>query len=210
MSSEHDLSEGSPQMNFAKADLERAVANRDVVPWIVLMFHKPIYCSTASGPSFQTALEPLLLQYDVDLTITGHMHVYERIHPTNNGEVTVYPTKQRTSKGRMDVYQSQGKGPVHVVQGNAGGMQWESWQQPQPAWSAIRMANGFIPRNKTDIDLKEVDFDPLEGPILSSNYTNTYGFGVATAMNATHLYYYSIPITDSSVGEDKFWIVKRQ
>jgi hypothetical protein len=45
------------------------------VPWVVVSLHRPMYCSTGEGSEpdygpntqFQTALEPLLLQYDVDL-----------------------------------------------------------------------------------------------------------------------------------------------
>jgi hypothetical protein len=85
-------------------------------------------------------------------------------------------------------------------------MQFESWEQPQPAWSAVRFANGYIPRNKTrsTVDAEEPS---LEGLILPSNYTDTFGFGVAQFMNATHLYYRNIPVT-GDIGHDSFWIVK--
>jgi len=89
-----------------------------------------------------------------------------------------------------------------VVQGNTGAMQAEKWIQPQPAWSAVRFANGFVPRNKTHSELIEV-----EGVILPSNYTDTFGFGVATFFNTTHMFYRNIPVT-GDIGEDSFWIVK--
>jgi len=56
------------------------VANRATVPWIVLTIHKPIYCSADGSPHFANELEDLLIKYDVDLTIVGHMHLYEVIH----------------------------------------------------------------------------------------------------------------------------------
>jgi hypothetical protein len=47
------------------------------------------------------------------------MHAYERIHPVENYVVTSYPTKVTSwENAGMDVYDSTGKGPVHVVQGN--------------------------------------------------------------------------------------------
>ena len=63
------------------------------------------------------------------------MHAYERVHPVKAGVVTVYPIStvteggeggsERGSRRAADVYQSFGYGPVHVVQGHAGGMQAE-------------------------------------------------------------------------------------
>ena len=46
-SSEHDYSSlDSPQMEWLAADLEKAVANRDKVPWIIVAIHKvrPFEC----------------------------------------------------------------------------------------------------------------------------------------------------------------------
>lgn len=57
--------------------MQAAVSNRASVPWIVLTLHKPFYCSAKGSPSFASQLEDLLLKYDVDLTIAGHMHLYE-------------------------------------------------------------------------------------------------------------------------------------
>lgn len=37
------------------------------------------------GAPFQSSIEPLMLEYQVDLLITGHQHCLERIHPVHNG-----------------------------------------------------------------------------------------------------------------------------
>lgn len=242
ISSEHDLAEGSPQRAFLVAALEAAVANRAVVPWIVLSLHKPLYCSAEGTPGgYAAKLESLVLRYDVDLVISGHMHAYERVHPVAGGEVTVWPVKgDSIGTRRTDVYHSLGKGPVHIMQGHAGGMQFERWKQPQPSWSAIRMANGYIVRNRTSaedtvkrdaegrmlwngevVDLSDESAQthgelrdlPLQLPdILPDferfNYTSTYGFGVISAANATHLHFQSVSDTDSKVHSDEFWVVK--
>ena len=78
ISSEHSMTEDSEQMQWLMNDVVLASKNRQNVPWIVLSMHRPIYCSsfnsfkdTRPGSKYQTALEPLLLEYDVDLTITG-------------------------------------------------------------------------------------------------------------------------------------------
>jgi hypothetical protein len=104
-----------------------------------------------------------------------------------------------------------GKGPVYVVQGNTGAMQFEKWDQPQPAWSAVRFANGYAPRNKTHSVRadggSEETVDDVEGVLLPTNYSDTFGFGVATFVNRSHMYYRMVPVT-GSVGEDLFWIIK--
>jgi hypothetical protein len=182
------------------------------VPWIVLSMHRPIYCSDESqyeshspGGKFQVALEPFLLQYDVDLVIQGHMHAYERVHPVVNGSVTVYPEKYNGRPRGADVYKSEGKGPVYVVQGNTGAMQVEQWVNPRPDWSAVRFSNGYIPPKDK---FSREGSDALKGLILNSNYSDTFGVGIATFTNSTHLHYQVYPVT-GTIGVDEFWVVKR-
>jgi hypothetical protein len=213
ISSEHDLDDGSVQKEWLRNDLAQAASTerRAQVPWIVLALHKPLYCSADGwGTGFADRLEPLCLQYGVDLTITGHMHVYERVHPLEQGVPTCYPqTKHVLKNGTLhavDTYQSCNKGPVHVVQGNTGGMQAETFAQPQPAWSAKRFANGVIPPNRTEASLASSSTGSVS---IDADwaYTNTFGFGVVTFCNASHLHYEAIPIT-GDIGVDDFWIVK--
>ena len=215
ISSEHDLDDGSIQKEWLTNDLAQAASpeRRAQVPWIVLALHKPLYCSADGwGTSYADLLEPLCLQYGVDLTITGHMHAYERIHPVEQGEVTCYPQKKHTIvDGKVtsyDMYQSCNKGPVHVVQGNTGGMQAETFAQPAPAWSAVRFANGIIPPNRTEASLEgSTTTATTVGIDIDWAYSNTFGFGVATFANSTHLHYEVVPIT-GELGVDDFWIVK--
>lgn len=214
ISSENDLTTGSPQQTWLVSDLTAATSpeQRAIVPWIVLVIHKPLYCSADGTPGgYADLLEALCLQYDIDITITGHMHCYERVHPVQSGEVTVYPNQITIDNNLVDAYYSYGKGPVHVVQGSAGGMQGERWQQPAPAWSAIRFANGFIAPNisSTSIDVFTGDKSSEQGYNSDRNYTNTFGFGLITAYNASHLHYNVIPIT-GNVGVDQFWVIKQE
>mmetsp|Transcript_23680 Transcript_23680/g.32518 ORF Transcript_23680/g.32518 Transcript_23680/m.32518 type:complete len:574 (+) Transcript_23680:35-1756(+) len=212
LSSEHPLGEGSPQRSFLVKALEAATANRAVVPWVVVTLHKPIYCSADGSPLFASQLEELLLGYDVDITVTGHMHLYERVHPVQEGKVTVFPVKNGAG---VDEYHSLGRGPVHVVQGHAGAMQFERFQQPAPEWSAFRMANGFITPNIS----RPSKGDTIEDLISISKpenfkYTSTYGFGVMTFYNATHMHFTTVSDAHktskdaSPLPGDEFWIVK--
>jgi hypothetical protein len=204
LSSEHDLSDGSPQKNFLISSLNIAKSNRQNIPWIVITIHKPLYCSDTGTPGgYAALLESTFLLYDVDLVVTGHMHVYERIHPVNQSIVTVYPVEKDHVSG--DVYYSEGKGPVYVVQGNSGAMQWEQWLHPAPAWSAVRFANGFIPYNNTRDIIHTSESHIVYGDY---NYTNTFGFGVITVYNSTHLHYDAKADTESRLGTDRFWVIK--
>jgi hypothetical protein len=69
MSTEHDYTVGSPQRAWLEADLKRAAANRDMVPWLILVGHRPMYCTDDAekdahwpGAPFQQEIEPLMVQ----------------------------------------------------------------------------------------------------------------------------------------------------
>jgi len=52
--------------------------------WKISYFHHPIYSSArkhGSALDLRQALEPLFIQYEVDVVFAGHEHVYERIKP---------------------------------------------------------------------------------------------------------------------------------
>lgn len=215
ISSEHDLEDGSVQKEWLRSNLAAAAApeRRAQFPWIVVALHKPLYCSADGwGTGYADLLENLLIEYNVDLTITGHMHIYERIHPTLQSAVSCYPQRKRSvvdGKVRyVDTYKSCGTGPVHVVQGNTGGIQLESFAQPAPVWSAVRFANGFITPNKTSEVTSLLGTLPEPLGREHWNYTNTFGFGVVTFVNSTHLQYNAVPIT-GEIGVDEFWITKQ-
>jgi len=60
-----------------------ASVDRQRTPWIVALGHRPFYLS-ASGSTCTNCtevFEPLFHQYGVDLYLSGHAHVYERMAP---------------------------------------------------------------------------------------------------------------------------------
>jgi len=133
MSTEHPYQPGSPQYQWLEQDF--AAVNRSRTPWLVLTGHRPMYNSDKNekdshwpGADFQRSVEPLMLKYNVDMYVSGHMHMYERVHPVRNG--TVVQTG--------NVYQNPGA-PMHVTQGTSGVFQDTSFVSPQPPWSAERM-----------------------------------------------------------------------
>lgn len=81
ISSEHNLTKGSSQYQWLEADL-RAV-NRTRTPWLVVESHRPMYESEAFfdqaavcvGMRYQ--IEDLLNDYDIDVFLAGHYHMYQ-------------------------------------------------------------------------------------------------------------------------------------
>lgn len=57
---------------------------RETAAWKVCFFHHPPYSSAkkhGSDSQLREVLEPIFLKYGVDVVLTGHDHVYERIKP---------------------------------------------------------------------------------------------------------------------------------
>ena len=74
------------QTDWLQKDL--ASVDRSKTPWIIAGGHHPWYVSFPNGTGdvclmCQDVFEPLLVQYKVDLVLTGHVHVYERNEPMN-------------------------------------------------------------------------------------------------------------------------------
>lgn len=88
ISSEHDVSPGSIQYQYLQATLSSI--DRNVFPWVILTIHRPMYTSENYASDYRVAvnlqelLEPLLLQYKVDVVLAGHYHSYERTCIVNN------------------------------------------------------------------------------------------------------------------------------
>jgi hypothetical protein len=135
-STEHNYTVGSEQYNFIVSDLKGV--DRVQTPWLIVQGHRPIYCSTddeydcaVNGPKILgPVLEPLLIKYEVDLFLAGHLHNFERSWPiSGDGRV-----EQRSY--------STPRSPVHCVIGGAGDNEgltdrWEPRNPTDNAWSAF-------------------------------------------------------------------------
>jgi acid phosphatase type 7 len=64
------------QLAWLKRDLERV--DRKKTPWVIAAGHRPWYVSSSPCVECQAAFEPLLVEYGVDLVLSGHKHLYER------------------------------------------------------------------------------------------------------------------------------------
>ncbi|GAB1597386.1 acid phosphatase type 7-like [Argonauta hians] len=103
------------QLYWLKEDLLKANANRQKVPWIVVLAHRPLYCSVedlredcaTDNSKVRAVLEDILFEYGVDLVLSGHEHCYERTWPIYRKRVLAYNYKNSP-------------GPVHIVIGTFG------------------------------------------------------------------------------------------
>ncbi|KAL2020100.1 hypothetical protein VTK56DRAFT_8904 [Thermocarpiscus australiensis] len=80
------------QLAWLKKDL--ASVDRKKTPWVVAAGHRPWYVSNEVCTECQSAFEPLLVEYGVDLVLHGHQHFYERHAAIANGvsqEITANP-----------------------------------------------------------------------------------------------------------------------
>lgn len=157
--------------------------NRAKRPWIVVMGHRPMYCSndnendcahhetlTRVGLPFMHffGLEQLFYDYGVDLEIWAHEHSYERLWPIYDYQVY---------NGSYDEPYRNPKAPVHIVTGSAGCKEGrEHFNITLPSWSAFRSSD--------------------------------YGYTRMKAYNGTHMYLEQV--SDDKLGAiiDSFWIIK--
>ena len=102
------------QSIWLKGDL--AAVNRTRTPWVVVLMHRPFYCSNANSwcgadawraNPVRVELEPLFLAGGVDVVLTGHEHSVEFTWPVKNGQATAFDYNAPQA-------------PVHITAGAAG------------------------------------------------------------------------------------------
>ncbi|GIL47011.1 hypothetical protein Vafri_3850 [Volvox africanus] len=108
LSSEHDLEPGSTQQSWLESDL--AAVDRCRTPWVIVMLHRPMYVvyphkdNRVVGDHIRASIEDLLLDYQVDVVVSGHVHTYYRSCSAAGGKCVL----------------DERKGIVHLVVGTAG------------------------------------------------------------------------------------------
>lgn len=148
MSTEHNWTNESEQFKWIQNDFTSV--DRKRTPWLVFTGHRPQYSSNSEGsvlsrllpsvdPEFRAAVEPLLLQGQVDLVLWGHVHNYERTCAVYQGQCLLLPTK---GSDGADVYDqsSSYKAPVHAVIG-MGGFSLDTFDPNPGNWSLSRISN---------------------------------------------------------------------
>lgn len=106
------FAKGSEEYKWLEADLKKARKNKKI-DWIILYSHYPVYSYGFSHiPTWQEHIKPLVDQYQVDLYLAGHRHVYERHKAVRGSEIFELEDTH--------VYQNP-KGTVYVTNGSCGG-----------------------------------------------------------------------------------------
>jgi hypothetical protein len=133
------LDQKNKQLTWLRADLQAVNARRDQSPWVVVLGHRPMYCSLTDTTDkkdldcadektspVRSALEDLFFEEGVDVYISGHRHNYERSWPMFRG------------KAFQQGYRNP-EGPIHIVNG-AMGYEYitEKFTKPYLQWSAFR------------------------------------------------------------------------
>jgi len=89
MSTEHNFTKGSEQHRWLRAAL--AAVDRSKTPWLVFSGHRPMYVASSwqgdldTAETLQSEVEPLLLEFGVDLALWGHFHAYQRFCRSRGG-----------------------------------------------------------------------------------------------------------------------------
>ena len=96
---------GSQQHDWLVSEFE--TVDRTVTPWVIVTIHVPLYNTFALHKhdlqiiAAREHLEPLLVRYQVNLVLTGHIHAYQRTHNVALGNLTK-------------------TGPIHITVGAGG------------------------------------------------------------------------------------------
>ena len=121
-----DLEVDPKQYEFAVDDLKKA-SNDESIDWIFVIFHKPIYSSPSKQLEeyiIREKYQPIFDQYNVDLVLQGHNHIYDRtlpikFNPLNITNPMVDKTNNNNTFTNPDgiiytVVGTGGKGPVRI------------------------------------------------------------------------------------------------
>lgn len=115
---------GSSEMDWLENDLAKA-SKTPGIDWIIVITHYPLHSFGWSNvKEWKARITPILDKYNVDLSLSGHRHVYERHHPLRNGKPV-----------------GEGEGTVYITNGTAGG-------SPQGIGGFEMPSMVFTPREK--------------------------------------------------------------
>jgi hypothetical protein len=147
------------QIEFLEADL--ASVDRTVTPWLIVGGHRPWY-STGGGSvctPCQTAFEPLLYKYGVDLAIFGHVHNSQRFQPVNNSIAD--PNGMNNPKA-----------PMYIIAGGAGNIEGLESVGSNVSFNAFAYADDFAYASVNFLDTEHLQVDFIRsstGAVLDSS-----------------------------------------
>ncbi|CAH0489543.1 unnamed protein product [Peronospora farinosa] len=157
------------QEAWLEQDLARANTNREQTPWLVVIGHRPMYCTSDStncgdkAAMLRNKLEDKLYMHGVDLYLCGHQHNYERAF-----DVYKSHTWKRTHNMRAT---------THILTGASGqyltSIMRKAFERPSEVWNAFRNSIFGYSRmevvNATHLHWQQVEADP-ENPAARGLY----------------------------------------
>ncbi|CAH8497067.1 unnamed protein product [Heterobilharzia americana] len=180
--------------------------NRKIHPWIIVMGHRPMYCSNNFDPmhcdfvdniirtgfavthhwqykKYILGLEDLFYKNGVDLIVAGHEHSYERFWPVYNRTVCNSTTSRNPYENP--------NAPVHIVSGAAGSDEGkDAFLDGGKPWSAFRSNDfGFtrmVVHNYTHLEIEQVSVEKERTGEVIDSFTiikEKHGPGLYTCHN---------------------------
>eukprot|EP01025_Chloroclados_australasicus_P016795 TRINITY_DN1856_c0_g1_i1.p1 TRINITY_DN1856_c0_g1~~TRINITY_DN1856_c0_g1_i1.p1 ORF type:complete len:460 (-),score=59.66 TRINITY_DN1856_c0_g1_i1:273-1652(-) len=138
LSSEHSLGHPHPQYTWLKNDLASIVRCR--TPWVIVTLHRPMYIPVDKRDAkvakhIRHHIEDILIDYEVDLVISGHFHAYYRT-------CLVHDEDCKKSKGITQLVV--GNGGRHLDSFDDGIPDWmEAGEDEKFGFAKITTQNGF-------------------------------------------------------------------
>ena len=157
--------------------------NRNKHPWVVVVGHRPLYCTSNHGTHCSIdyralrhgwfgsyGLDRLFYDHQVDVYFSGHMHVYERMFPVFDGH---------GNASRLPSPYENPWAPVHVIAGSAGCKEYlYKFKQSPPHWSAARISDyGYsmmYPLNHTHLHIQQISVSKVSCLLLSMSFLLTH------------------------------------
>lgn len=157
------------QEAWLEQDLAKANANRAQTPWLIVIGHRPLYCTSDStncgdkAEMLRKRLEALLFRHGVDVYLCGHQHNYERAFD-------VYKSQTRKQTHNM-------RATTHILTGASGQylttIMRKAFERPAATWDAFRNNIFGYSRmdvvNATHLNWQQVEADP-ENPAARGLY----------------------------------------
>ncbi|KXZ48677.1 hypothetical protein GPECTOR_26g580 [Gonium pectorale] len=181
-STEHPFAPGTEQYEFIVEALSRVDRRR--TPWLILGGHRPIYVASTNAnlpdgdqpvsEALRAALEDLLLEHAVDLTLHGHHHSYQRTCPLYRGACQPAPSEEQARRGAAAA-------PVHLVIGHAGAGLSLNIMEPPPEWlQAVSLWWGYLRLSVSGMELRAEVVSDEDGALVDSfTLTKPAGWGEA-------------------------------
>lgn len=166
----HDYSKGSPQREWLEGDLYHANLEKESRPWLLVMFHRPMYSSNEGGHEsdleLRGELEQLLIEQRVDMIFSGHEHNYERTYPVSGGRAN--RSEDRAFSSTAD--------PIHLVLGTGGRLLYRG-SLSGAEWSAAfdSSTHGFGVLELVREDLLDFTFYDDEHDSVVDSFTLSIG-----------------------------------